>query len=142
MAVNFISSIDFDETRNMHTKNDNIEILMGSETDEIVKQLFELLLQRYQEGLEKSMKIGEFVFDSVDVFCYNLDKISLNRGESDIDSPERLKNKKSTINYEYNDDKSFQYAVAVGLNHKNTAKDLQRISILSHLLISNRLSIM
>ena len=142
MAVNFISSIDFDETRNMHTKNDNIEILMGSETDEIVKQLFELLLQRYQEGLEKSMKIGEFVFDSVDVFCYNLDKISLNRGESDIDSPERLKNKKSTINYEHNDDKSFQYAVAVGLNHKNTAKDLQRISILSHLLISNRLSIM
>ena len=142
MAVNFISSIDFDETRNMHTKNDNIEILMGSETDEIVKQLFESLLQRYQEGLEKSMKIGEFVFDSVDVFCYNLDKISLNRGESDIDSPERLKNKKSTINYEPNDDKSFQYAVAVGLNHKNTAKDLQRISILSHLLISNRLSIM
>ena len=142
MAVNFISSIDFDETRNMHTKNDNIEILMGSETDEIVKQLFESLLQRYQEGLEKSMKIGEFVFDSVDVFCYNLDKISLNRGESDIDSPERLKNKKSTINYEHNDDKAFQYAVAVGLNHKNTAKDLQRISILSHLLISNRLSIM
>ena len=142
MAVNFISSIDFDETCNMHTKNDNIEILMGSETDEIVKQLFESLLQRYQEGLEKSMKIGEFVFDSVDVFCYNLDKISLNRGESDIDSPERLKNKKSTINYEPNDDKSFQYAVAVGLNHKNTAKDLQRISILSHLLISNRLSIM
>ena len=142
MAVNFISSIDFDETRNMHTKNDNIEILMGSETDEIVKQLFESLLQRYQEGLEKSMKIGEFVFDSVDVFCHNLDKISLNRGESDIDSPERLKNKKSTINYEPNDDKSFQYAVAVGLNHKNTAKDLQRISILSHLLISNRLSIM
>ena len=142
MAVNFISSIDFDETRNMHTKNDNIEILMGSETDEIVKQLFESLLQRYQEGLEKSMKIGEFVFDSVDAFCYNLDKISLNRGESDIDSPERLKNKKSTINYEHNDDKLFQYAVAVGLNHKNTAKDLQRISILSHLLISNRLSIM
>ena len=116
--------------------------MMGSETDEIVKQFFESLLQRYQEGLEKSMKISEFVFDSVDVFCYNLDKISLNRGESDIDSPERLKNKKSTINYEHNDDKSFQYAVAVGLNHKNTAKDLQRISILSHLLISNRLSIM
>ena len=116
--------------------------MMGSETDEIVKQLFESLLQRYQEGLEKSMKISEFVFDSVDVFCYNLDKISLNRGESDIDSPERLKNKKSTINYEHNDDKSFQYAVAVGLNHKNAAKDLQRISILSHLLISNRLSIM
>ena len=40
----------------MHSKSDNAEIMMGSETDEIIEELFESLLQRYQEVLEKSMK--------------------------------------------------------------------------------------
>ena len=37
----------------MHTKSNNIEIMMGNETDEIVEDLFESLLQNYQEGLEE-----------------------------------------------------------------------------------------
>ena len=41
MAIDFISSKDFDETRTMHTKSNNVEIMMGSETDEIIKDLFE-----------------------------------------------------------------------------------------------------
>ena len=53
--INFISSKDFNETRTMHIKSDNIEIMMGSETDEIIGELFNSLLQRYQEG-EESMK--------------------------------------------------------------------------------------
>ena len=53
MAINFISSKGSDETCTMHTKSDNIEIMMGSETNEIVKELFESLLQRYQEELEE-----------------------------------------------------------------------------------------
>ena len=38
------------------------------------------------------------------------------------------KKQKSTINPKNNDDKCFQYAVTVALNHKNIAKDSQRIS--------------
>ena len=53
MSINFISSKDSDETRNMHTKSNNIEIMVGSETDEIIEELFKSLLQRYQEGLEE-----------------------------------------------------------------------------------------
>ena len=53
--INFISSKDSNETRTMHIKSDNIEIMMGSETDEIIGELFNSLLQRYQEG-EESMK--------------------------------------------------------------------------------------
>ena len=41
MAINFISSKDSDETRTMHKKSNNIEIMMGSETDEITEELFE-----------------------------------------------------------------------------------------------------
>ena len=48
MAINFISSKDFDETRTMHTKDNNVEIMMGSETDEIIENLFESFLQKYQ----------------------------------------------------------------------------------------------
>ena len=53
MIINFISSKDSDEIRTMHTKSNNIEIMMGNETDEIIEKLFEYLLQRYQEGLEE-----------------------------------------------------------------------------------------
>ena len=67
MSINFISSKDSDETRNMHTKSDNIEIMMGSKTDDIIDELFESFLQKYHEGLEESMTGSEFIFDSVDL---------------------------------------------------------------------------
>ena len=35
MQINFISSKDSRETYTMHTKSDNIEIMMSSETDDI-----------------------------------------------------------------------------------------------------------
>ena len=56
MSINFISSKDSDETCNMHTKSDIIEIIMGSETNNIIEELCESLIQKYQEGLEESMK--------------------------------------------------------------------------------------
>ena len=40
MTIHFISSNDSDEIRNMHTTSDNIEIMMGNETDEIIEELF------------------------------------------------------------------------------------------------------
>ena len=56
MSINFISSKDSDETRNMHTKSDNIEIIIGSETNDIVEELRKSLLQNYHNNLEESMK--------------------------------------------------------------------------------------
>ena len=84
MSINFISSKHSDETRNMHIKSDSIEVMIGSETDDIIEELFKLfiLLQKYQEGLEESIKGGEFIFDSVDLLNSNLQKISLNRKRS------------------------------------------------------------
>ena len=41
MVINFISSkADSDETRTMRTKSDNIAVMMGSETDEVMEELF------------------------------------------------------------------------------------------------------
>ena len=70
MTINFISSKDSDETRTVHTKSDNIEIMMRSETHEIIKELLEYRFQRYQEVLEESMKGSKFIFDSVEVLYY------------------------------------------------------------------------
>ena len=93
MAINFISSKDSDETRTMHTKSNNVEIMMGSETDEIIIELFKSFLQRYQEEVDLLKRRGsEFIFDSVGAFYYDLNKITLSRGGSYINSPKWLKN--------------------------------------------------
>ena len=77
MTINFISSEeDSYETCIMLAKSDNIEIMMGSETDEIIEELSKSLMQRCQEGLEESMKGSGFIFDSVDALYYDLNKIS------------------------------------------------------------------
>ena len=60
MAINFFPSIDSEEIHTMHSKSDNIEIMMGSETDEIIENLFYSCLQRYQKGSKISMKGSEF----------------------------------------------------------------------------------
>ena len=64
----------------MYTNSDNIDIRIGNETDEIIGKLFKSLLERYQKGLEENMKGSEFVYDSINLLHYKLDKISLNRG--------------------------------------------------------------
>ena len=43
-------------------KNGNIGIMMGSETDEIIEELFKSVLQRYQEGLEKSLNDSDLIY--------------------------------------------------------------------------------
>ena len=99
MSINFIFHKDSNETRTMDAKSDDIEIMTSSETDQIIEELFKSLLQRYQEGLEESMKGSDLIPDSVDLLYYQLQKESLKRtGSSYIDSPKRLKNKKATIN--------------------------------------------
>ena len=53
MSVNFISSKDSDEICNLHTRSNNIEIMMVNETDEIIDEIFEHFLQNYQKDLEE-----------------------------------------------------------------------------------------
>ena len=68
--------------------------MISSEKDEIIEEVFKSLLQRYQEGTEKSQKGSEFVYNSVNLLHYRLQKASLKgTGSSYIDSPKWLKNK-------------------------------------------------
>ena len=93
--INFISlRPDSDETRVMHTRSNNEEFMNSSDTDEIIKELFKSLLQRYQENLQEKMRGSDFAFDGVNFLYYDFNKISINKGGSYIDSPKWLKDKK------------------------------------------------
>ena len=85
------------------------------------------------------MRGSQFVYDSVDVLYYNLNKVSLSRGGSYIDSRKWLKNKKATINPQNKkDDNCFQYALTVTLNHEQIKNNPERESkikpFIDHLL--------
>ena len=112
----------------MHTRSDNEEFMTGSDTDVIIKGLFESFLQKYEENLQENMKRSDFEFDGVNFLYYDFNKISINRGGSYIDSPKWLKDKKSTITPKNNDYKCFQYAVTIVLNLDKINKHPQRIS--------------
>ena len=117
-----------DETCIMHTRSDNEEIMTGSDTNEIIKGLFEFFLQKYEENLQEKMKGSDFEFDDVNFLYYDFNKISINRSGSYIDSSKWLKNKKSTINPKNNDYKCYQYAVTLALNLDKINNHSQRIS--------------
>ena len=126
---NFISlKLGSDETRVMYTRSDNEEFMSGDDTNEIIKLLFESFLQRFEKNLQNKMRGSEFEFDGINFFCYSFNKTSIYRGDTYIDSPKLLKDKKSTINPKNNDDKCFQYVVTLALNLDNINKHPQRIS--------------
>ena len=61
----------------MHSKSDNIEIMISDETDEVIEDLSDSLKNRYQNNLE-SMKGSAFVFDYAQLLYYKCHKINLN----------------------------------------------------------------
>ena len=65
LASNFISFKDTDEEHVMHSKSDNIEVTTYDNANEVIKEIFESLLSRYQIGLETSMKGSDFIFDLI-----------------------------------------------------------------------------
>ena len=66
------------------------------------------------------MKGSEFIFDSVDLLYYHLQKTSLGRiGSWYIDSSKWPENKKATKNSTNNDNNCFQYAITAALNYQN-----------------------
>ena len=129
MKNNFFPSKDSNKTRTMYTNSDNTNFLIGNETEKIIQDFCESLLERYHKGLKESLKESEFVFDGVGLLHYKLNnKISLNRGRSQIDPPKQLKNKKAIINPKTNDEKCFQYAITTALNYEQIKSHPERMT--------------
>ena len=77
----------------MHTKSDNITMMSGIETVDVINELFNTFRRRYLEGLETKIDGSSYIFERIDLLEYHLHKISLNRGSSYINSHEWIKNK-------------------------------------------------
>ena len=82
----------------MHSKCGNTEFMIYDNPDEVIEELFQPILSRYQIGLETSMRGSNFIFDFAHLFYYKCHKINPNRGGSYIDSPAWLKKSNNKSN--------------------------------------------
>ena len=87
-----------DETRVMYTRSFCEEIMSGSETEEIMEKFIMQLLQKYQDNLQNKMKGSDFIFNGVNYLFYDLNRITISKGGSYIESQKWLKDKKCAIN--------------------------------------------
>ena len=67
------------------------EIMSRSETEEIIEKLIKSLLQKYQDNLQNKMKGSDFIFNGVNYLFYDLNRITISKGGSYIESPKWLK---------------------------------------------------
>ena len=75
MYINCISTKSFNETRTMHPKRKQVEVYMGSDTENVIDTLFNTLLQNFQRIQETSNERGsEFIPVSVELLEYDFIK--------------------------------------------------------------------
>ena len=73
--------------------SDNIKFTSYNNANEIVNELFESLLSRYQDNLETSMRGSDFIFYSVQLMYYKSHKVHIKCVGWYIDSPDCIKTK-------------------------------------------------
>ena len=71
MRIIFISFRDKNETRVMHTKSDNVEIMNVTDASDAINKLINSYMKRYQEGLETKMKGSSYIFERIDLLEYS-----------------------------------------------------------------------
>ena len=74
------------------------------------------------------MKGSDFIFNGINYLYYDLNRITISKGGSNIESHKWLKDRKCIINQKNTDNKCFQYATTLALNHDKINRDPQRIS--------------
>ena len=127
--ISFISQKpNSNEIHVMFTRSTPEEFMIGSETEHVAEKLIMSILQKYQDSLQNKMKGSDFIFHGINYLHYDLNRITISKGESYIESPKWLKDKKCTINKKNNDNKCFQYAATLALNINSIDKHHQRIT--------------
>ena len=75
----------------MHSKSNNIKYTSYNDASKVVDEIFDLLRSRYQENWEKSMRVSDFIFDSVQLIYYKCHKVNFRCYCSYIDSLDLIK---------------------------------------------------
>ena len=95
--------------------------MQGEDTNTIIREIFKSFLHNYQQKL-KIIKGSDFIFESVDLLDYKLQRTRLNRGGSYIKSPKWLENKKATINPKNDGDEYLRWSIISALNYNDIIK--------------------
>ena len=129
MGVNLMCIADKGKSRTFYVNSDNKEISLADNTNDAISNLIESFLSNYQKEEQILRNVRRYTYDSVDMLGIHFRDIKLKRGKSFIESPKWLADKKVTINPKNTkDNKCFQHAITVALNHKIISKNPQRIS--------------
>ena len=89
MQNSCISTKNFEETRTIYSASEPVEMFMGSDTEDVIDTLFNIILQRFQQAQETSNDKGsEFILESVGLLYYYFQKINIRRAESNIMPPD------------------------------------------------------
>ena len=70
MKITFIPVGNYNDKRS-YDKTKNVEIMTGSDTDGIVKELFKSIIQKYEELIEHSTKNSVLILQGVELVEYN-----------------------------------------------------------------------
>ena len=65
---NCVSTKYFENTRTIYTKSEPIEIIMGSDTNDVINRLFDTTLKRFQQAIKASIEGSKFTHESVRLF--------------------------------------------------------------------------
>ena len=65
MQISFKILLNTTENQKMHLKSDNVEIMRGLDTNDVIDELIESFAKRYQESLETKMKGSNYAFEPV-----------------------------------------------------------------------------
>ena len=107
----------------MHPKSRQVEVYMGSNTENVIDTLFNTIQETSNERGSK------FTPDSVELLEYQLHKVDIMRAESYIVSPDWIASKKATINPKNEkDNECFKWSIIAGLNYnKIKEKELKKL---------------
>ena len=129
MGVKFMCITEKEKSRTFYVNSDNEEIRSTDNTNDAINKLIESFLSNYQKEKQVLRNISDYTYDSVDMLGIHFHDIKLKRGKSYLESPKRSADKKVAIRPKNTkDNKCFESAITVALNHREISKNPQRIS--------------
>ena len=112
-----------------YVKSKNIVCLPSDDSEDILNQLIDSLLEYFDDKLMVCRTDSSYVFENIGGFSIHFHKIDLKRGSSYISTPDWLEAKEATINPKNkNDNYCFAYATTIAIYHKEIGNHLDRIS--------------
>ena len=128
IAVNLIHLTKKDRIT-FYVKSKNVACYPSSDSNDILNQLYESLLEYFNEKLLVCRTDTSYVFESIEGFSIHFHKTDLRRASSCIPSPSWIEFKKAVVNpINEHGNFCFAYAATIAIYHKELGKNPSRIS--------------